>query len=434
MASVACGVAFAQAPGEPIERDERVTPSPIATTTAATSPTSRPARGPATRLAPSTRPRSKPTTRAVKFDLKPARVTLRLKDKPADQVFEALSKQTGAVFELSDDLWRDATPRVPAIEIVDKPFWPALRQVFLATGTDLTSPPPLPIALGGRASREQGIIPIGPQRGAGGVLPGIEAGSILIQPQSVSRTVRIDFAEPQELTRASVLFLRLLVEPRLNVVPLSPPVRLDAATDQKGRPIVSAPMRPPQVMPSLNNASLPQYFETPGIWRVPLALTLPAPDTLRIAKLKAFAEFVAMTGGMEIEIPDVLNVGGTEFRLDNGVRLLIHEATARGGRQIMIRFVAWNEGHNDPAKWEQLRRGFFTWGNRARLMMADGQGVAANMLATTATADANVVDADFAFTIPPGVTPQGKYKLIWTAPTSAELMSVPFELTDVPLQ
>ena len=419
----------------PVERDDL----PVRRPTTTTSPTTRFSRPPATQLSPSKRRPSKPTTKPTKpttssttqpnaFDLKPSRITLRMKGTRADTVFEELSKQSGAIFELTPELWRDVIPKVDQVEIIDEPFWPALRRVLVATGTQLQ---PSEVR-----NPESGLIPIGPLGGNPGdrLEGGVVADSLLVQVVLTNRTARVQLAEPEVVRRTGMIAMHLFVEPKFDAVPLTPTVWLDRAEDDQGRPIEAAPL-PAYLRPEgrVARVSTPRMRQWTGMCYAPLQLKLPAADSKRIAKFKARAEYAVMTSGMEIQIPDILNVAGTELHIPGGPRLLVHEATQRAGSgDWFLRFTAWSDGM-DPAKWDPLRRGFLAWASRARFETSDGQTVfisAFSNMTTTTRADA--VEAELAFRLPRGA-PQANCRFVWIAPASAAMLSLPFELTDVPL-
>jgi hypothetical protein len=383
-------------------------------------------------LAPSQRPPSKATSRPVKLDLKPSRITLRLNNVKADEVLERFSKQAGGiVFELSNDLWPQDVPRIGGkVQIINQPFWPALREVLRVTGTRLGEP-----VRGPNAAAQDRVIPIAPQVPGGAGLGGIESGPVLIQVMSSSRASRIDMTAPDEVKRTVAILMQVLIEPKFDAIPLEPVVRVEAAEDDKGRAITYQPPQqfPPAALmanPNVPPPSRPRPFEPPGIYRAPVSLVLPAAEAQRIAKLKGVAQFTMLTGAVEIQVPDVLHVAGTDMRLPGGIHILIPEVVMRGGQELELRLVAWNDGA-DPANWEPLRRGFVQWAQRARLVSADGADLLRGARWGSMGSFADVVEVITRVRAPEGEA--GKYRLIWSAPTSAKMLSAPFELTDLEL-
>jgi hypothetical protein len=422
-----CGFA-GSSPSQTIDDEpvERTGPAPA---TAAFRPASRPARPPSTQLTASNRPPSEPTSRPVAFDITPSSVTLRLKGARADELFGALSKQSGgAEFELTPDLWPDAVPTVGRVEIVNQPFWPALRELFRLTGTRLATPPTSLAAV-----KDTGVIWIAPHRGGGGdqALTGVVSGPILVNTVSLTRTAKVDMADPAQVHRTATLVLQLLVEPKLNAVPLEPGVWIEHAEDDRGR-AVTGQVWPPARRNAATTQSSVRTFDGVGQLRVAIRMTLPAVDAQRIAKLKGVAEFAVLTRGVDIEIPDVLDVGGTAMRLPGGLNVLIDEVTRRGGH-LRFRFAAWNDGTMDRANWELIRRGFPGWARRLRLDSKDG--AVYRPRGSWTFAGAQQADAvEFRMSLPvPGADVGGRYRLLWTAPAEAKVLAVPFELTDLPL-
>jgi hypothetical protein len=418
---------------EPVERAAPATSPATGATTGATTRAARQAfllR--LTKLPASERPPSAARSKPVKFNPKPSNITLRMKNVRADEVFAELSKQSGgAVFELSDDLWPQSIPTVKEVRVEGQPFWPALREVFQRTGTRLVERPGL--------RRNESVLLIGPAGGGGGggdPLGGFAHGPLLVQPANVNRTARIDMSQPDSTERTATFSLRVVVEPRFNAVPMHSPLEFDAAEDEQGRAVVAAKPLPlfPTAREGYVAVQMPRTLEPPGIWRIPLRLALPAPDSRRIAKVKGAAAFATMTAALELEIPDVLNVAGTELRLPSGVRVLVHEPGVRGDGDVDFQIVACNDDNAVPAAvWKPYHRAFACWAMLARLESDDGTHAPPGMVGSSGSLQPpDVAQARVAFRVPRD-GPQRKWRLVWTVPSEAAVVTFPYELTDLAL-
>jgi hypothetical protein len=332
-------------------------------------------------------------------------VTLSLKNVTAREAFAELGRQAKIAMDVSD-LERQDEARF-SIEITQKPFWQAMRELCVKTGLqpEIRGDPPQIVvdSLSTRWSRR----------------PASGHGAFLIVADRIERDYKVDLAKPDELHHRFILQLTAFSDPRLLVLKNAQEVKLEEAIDERGN----------SLLPPTSGDYLPESSEysTPWEWRLKAKLHHPPGAGNRIARLRGSAQFMVRTQHQTWELSQVMTVQNAT-RVIGGCRLTI-EGLSRNEEGYTLRI----RGQGPlcgvvPAgmseQFEAIRRSMKLLDNHGRAFAVDFAGGSGRE------------EWSYLFTFKPTPAQDATAepaKLIWEVPTEAKFVVVPFVFENLPL-
>jgi hypothetical protein len=332
-------------------------------------------------------------------------VTLSLKNVTAREAFAELGRQAKIKMDVSD-LQRVDEPRF-SIELKQKPFWQAMRELCVKTGLqpEVRGDPPQ-IVVDSLSTRWS-------QRPSSG------HGAFLVVADRIERDYKVDLAKPEELHHRFILQLTAFSDPKLLVLKNAREVKLEEAVDERGN----------SLLPPVAGDYAPESseYQTPWEWRLFAKLNHPTGAGNRIARVRGSAQFMVRTQHQTWELPQIMTVQNAT-RVIGGSRLTI-EGLSRNEEGFTLRI----RGQGPlcgivPAgmseQFEAIRRSIRLVDNHGRAFAVDFAGGSGRE------------DWSYLFTFKPTPAQDATAepaKLIWEVPTEAKFVVVPFEFVNLPL-
>ena len=160
-------------------------------------------------------------------------INIHMKGALPEDIFTELAKQGGVKFNNNGNLWEQDAMQTPVdVDITDKPFWPAMRQVCSLTGV---SPQPNYGMNNGSAKRIQLDHFQGIQEHDWDSLPTVETPSVMVQARSFNRQQNVDYGKQQgNMPNYCSLQLFVYIDPSLPLQSFNQNVKADEAVDDAG--------------------------------------------------------------------------------------------------------------------------------------------------------------------------------------------------------
>ena len=344
----------------------------------------------------------------------PSYVTLHLKDVAPRRAFEELARQSYATFKTwPDNLW-EQLPATPVSADFDRqPFWVVMRNLGGQCGVELRD-------INGVPHLTQG-------GGQAGGLPVVQ-GAFLVVATQVTRSVLIPLGQPAALPDDTFgVQLTAYAEPKLTVVRMASPVKVEQATDDKGNHLEPPPAADADFSPSGGSQSE---------WNLFARLQYPQDPGTRIARLRGSAAFTVQTRGRRIEV-DHLPAAPERDEVVNGMRLTFRDFKKSEGKTWTLRLRlayadAAHAGRPRPIETELWQANIQT-----RLKVLDAGGQALEYTGFGSSGGAETMDVQLTFSPSQaldGRTSGDPVKLAWEIPTETRDVVVPFEFADLPMR
>ncbi|HRK32457.1 MAG TPA: hypothetical protein PLD59_15440 [Tepidisphaeraceae bacterium] len=338
-----------------------------------------------------------------------SRITLSMRDAPLDEVVAEINRQVrGAPVRYARDNWNKLPgPRV-TLEARRQPLWAVLREICTQVGTLDISPGDdgVRLSLGcGALSRA----------------PASVSGPMLIVASRIAHQKTVELAQGLHRTSDFAVHFTAIAEPKLKVMPGAATVRLKSALDDLG------------------NNMLPQGHvdETYGggspFWSFQSKLAYPATPGRVIQRISGEITFNAASRFETIELTDWINQRGS-FERFGDFDFVIQRVTALGDSRYEVTVAAVAPA-NDPDAYNRLQQVLYA----ADLRVFDAQGRAIFRTAGPSFAPtdrSNLIEMTSIFdrSISDGRPAPGEASTIaWRVPVETRLITVPFELNNLPM-
>jgi len=374
-----------------------------------------------------------------------SRITLSMRDAPLDEVVAEINRQVrGAPVRYARDNWNKLPgPRV-TLEARRQPLWAVLREICTQVGTLDISPGDdgVRLSLGcGALSRA----------------PASVSGPMLIVASRIAHQKTVELAQGLHRTSDFAVHFTAIAEPKLKVMPGAATVRLKSALDDLGNNML------PQGhvdetygggSPFWSFQSKLAYPATPGrvIQRISGEITFNAASRFETIELtdwinqrgsfERFGDFdfviqrVTALGDSRyetIELTDWINQRGS-FERFGDFDFVIQRVTALGDSRYEVTVAAVAPA-NDPDAYNRLQQVLYA----ADLRVFDAQGRAIFRTAGPSFAPtdrSNLIEMTSIFdrSISDGRPAPGEASTIaWRVPVETRLITVPFELNNLPM-
>ena len=300
--------------------------------------------------------------KVISVDSGAKRITLDLRNVPAAEIFEQISRAASIPIEMGSspgpgpNALREALPAtVYSIHLENENFWPAVMSACDVThlhvagsaatrdGEPEPNGPPLAIV----------IMPANAPSFVGwGRRPICASDEGVVVASSMTPSTRIEYADEQPASKGQCeISLGAYVDPTRFAVPVLPPT-ITSVTDEQGNVLPLS--NDPTPMPGQIRYGMPGQPPRPYVWSVPIRLGQ-APVHGRIAELKGSVEFVAAKSRAEFEVDDVLQAGpwiasADEFSVD-----FTPVEPARGGWSVCATL---NRKQSDNNRWKLIVQQF----------------------------------------------------------------------------
>jgi len=335
-------------------------------------------------------------------------ITLHMKDAPVEAVYREIARQ--AMVRIAPPAGRSLVPNV-SMDVEQQPFWRVIHQLAGQTGFA-----PAPISAG----FEREIRLIGNPGWA--KARSCFSGCVLFIADSVSFNQSFNYISQQQTQSSISLRITAYVDPKIDVLELVA-LHLDEAVDENGNSIL--------INPKYGEA-LSAGTGPPGPLRGSIRLAY-SPDTgKRIARLKGSARFALCTKRETWEVADIRNakdvvrkmspgtytIKGLENQADNpSAYNLSIEIEQAGAMRSLTPLTIFSAFPNGPRLLDENGRAYQSGGG--------GGG----------TVGGGPLRYSFRFRDPAneGQKLGPPARLIWNVPVEMKEISVPLEMTDLPL-
>jgi len=349
-------------------------------------------------------------------------VTLHLKDAPAAEAFDQLSRQTGATLTTQPPglLQRDDLPKV-TLDVEREPFWLVMRKLC---GTCSVRP---------ERSGEKKLA-LAADDGSWARRPFVTSGPFLITANElyVTRGVRFGAERPAEAKNRlppdplapdgiqdhAQLQVEAWFEPKLSGMSWSVGNVVEA-TDDTGRSMVLPRGAEPRRRATYGGS---RYY---GEWESVVWLSVPPRDKpgAKLTRLKFLSSFSVQTGGDRFEVPNVLAAKDVEH-VAGPARLVVKGLQRLGNDQYELAIGSYPVA--DVAAWRAVQAGQFRRG--PQLVYDDGRAL--NPAGGSSSMSDREYSSQLRFTAERGREPA---KLVWDVPTGVQQFTVPVEFQDLPI-
>jgi hypothetical protein len=335
----------------------------------------------------------------------PTPVTLKFDNAPQKAVVEELAKQANVTLT-PDKPWERMGGGAITVDLKDKPFWAALREVCGKASLSLVY-----------SHDDPKLIILKRDNQDWTKFPHVDSGPFVVNLLSIERRSFVNMNKPKDLTRAYTVRYVVYCEPRFRLLQGSLSAKVEEATDDAGNSLV------PKTAAA---ADAKMNFATSWAFPIDAQLDYPKEGATKIAELRASAKFVVQTKSEVIELADPLTSKDVT-KVVGGRKVTIREVR-RGPEEYEAR-VTFGRGEVPANQWEQT---VFP-GNALRLIDAAGKANVAHGFGMGGKADESTYIFKFEKE-PPGGSRIGKpVKLTWEVPTQTREVPVTFEFSDLPL-
>lgn len=337
-------------------------------------------------------------------------ITLRLKDVPVRQAFEALGRQARAELKpFPDSLWQDqfASAKV-SIDVERQPFWTVLRTLSKETGVDVGSVNGEPrwVASDGQTAAARAVV----------------TGPFLVMASQIHRSQSVDLTQPQvQLEDDFGIHFGVMAEPKLRVLSALTVAKLDEVVDDAGNSLL------PDKQQEFDEEELfnPNIGHE-SVYPMTAWLKYPAKNPGRvIARLRGTARFTVQVESEKLDLP-VKKVRGT-VRSYQSVPLTFGELQKANDVWQLKVHSSVNEEH--PA-WEELQNSLMQ-----QLKVVDSRGQPLDHHGYNSNSGQNGMEITLTFG--PSHRPEdGRQsgdpaRIVWEIPTRTRTLTVPFEFKDL---
>lgn len=353
------------------------------------------------------------TQMAADRKLGPTLVTVRAKGAAPKDVFDDLSRQIHLpIGPQNEALWRQREWPAVTLELVDRPFWDALRQACAAAGVR-------PLFAGGDDEPRRIVLAVdvtGEMKS-----PSCVSGAFMVMATGVTRRPTFDAPPPAAGAAATTdanLTLTFFADPRWRILNHPDDARVEQVSDAAGGPL-----------PRPEPMKLPIYKASSSTWSMSTVLTkLPAgADGDALKRLRGSFKITLLDQSDPIVVDDVLAARGVVRRA--GRQSILVQEVIRNGDQYRVKLVVGRNGLT-PQPWRQEREA-----EGVVLMDAKGRPWARGGNSAEIQDDGEQAAYDLSFVAggdpdPPG-TPA---RLVCQVPLEPRELVVPFELADVAVE
>jgi hypothetical protein len=345
--------------------------------------------------------------------LGPTLVTVRAKAVPPKDVFADLSRQIHLpIGPQNESLWGQREWPPVTLDLVDRPFWDALRQACAAAGVR-------PLFAGGDDEPRRIVLAVdvtGEMKS-----PSCLTGAFMVMATGVTRRPTFDAPPPAAgavPTTDANLTLTFFADPRWRILNHPDDARIEQATDANGRPL-----------PKPEPMKLPIYKASSSTWSMSTVLTkLPAGadgDTLK--RLRGSFKITLLDQSDPIVVDNILAARGVVRR--SGRQSILVQEVIRNGDQYRVRLVVGRNGLT-PQSWRQEREA-----EGVVLMDAKGRPWARAGNSAEIQDDGEQAAYDLNYIAGGDPEPPGPpARLVCQIPLEPRELVVPFELTDVAVE
>ncbi len=336
----------------------------------------------------------------------PGGITLQASGVAPEEAFRLLGEQVGATFEPADSQgWADPQrPGAIDLDIVDQPFWLAVKQVCDLSNLELQND-----------SRPQIRLYSGSRRGLWNDCIIVSSGPVVFIVSAVQRMTKTDLRDPVRVGRQVQIGVQTYIDPRVHVVQGAKPLVVTEAVDDKGQPLKQ------------ENVESAGTFQSP--WSIHQQIILSMPDEVgsRIVKVGGEANFLVYenTEVLEVKLPWEKPV----MRKIGGFPLVLSEVKKEGNSYRVK--VTYNRNNGDKAAYARTRSLLSDLVRRVEIRDDSG-----NVWRTDGSSG-STSESERSYEM--HMTRQGDQEgeatmLAWPLPTEVKEMSVPFEFTDLPFE
>lgn len=352
----------------------------------------------------------------------PTRVTLPAGVLPADQALEAVARQSGLRLQLVPiDLWPAGAAPVVTVEPGRQPLWQVVRELC----RQLSLEP---------AITDEGFR-LTPSPGCGLVRgPAAVSGPVLVVASRVSHQRAIDLNQGGFRTDDFTLHFNVLAEPKLRVMPGPTAVELTDALDDAGNSLLIR-----RDAPEVNyNAGGP-------VWSFATRLRYPDQPGQRIVRLSGTIAVPVATQFATVQVSDLPAAAGNQNKTNastinplavveaNTMRFVVRSARQMGERWEVSLSASAPRGRND--EFNRIQQ--LLYNPDVRLLDAEGRGILRSAGPNFTSSDQpNTLELTLIFdrSLSDGRPIPGQPRsLVWRIPTETRQLTLPFELTDLPM-
>jgi hypothetical protein len=304
-----------------------------------------------------------------------------------------------------ENLWGQKDWPNVSIDIEQKPFWPALREVCDKIGLR-------PQNMGG--DRGLGLV----QSGGGNDImdaPVYLDGPFMVIATGATENSSVDFNQQNNrVNRSLSLQFMVYAEPKLQIVGRSYMAKIVEALDQNGKSLIGQRM-------------YGDSFSGDPSCMWPLSASLiPGKSTAdKIVRFKGSSRVVLQTQSQTWEIPDILNAG-PQSKTIGGRAFTFNEIKQVGGA-YQVKLTMALPQRVMGGNWEMM-----TGANSLRLVDEQGRQLTSQQSGTSG--DGTKIEYTFSFNRNGNEGQTGEpVKLRWKLPVDAREREIPFEFKDLPL-
>lgn len=341
--------------------------------------------------------------------LGPTRVTLRVRGATPRAALESLGRQAHvSVGALREPMWSQRKWPAIDVDLVDKPFWVAMRTVCGAAGLR---------ALFLATDEGVGRVVVLPDESGEMRRPASFSGSFMVIATQLSRVMALPLpGEPPLATGELEFQCGFFTDPKWRIIEHPDTAEVQRVLDHAGRELpLPEPMR------------LQGYKAETPIWLMRCRLPAVPLDAGRIARVRGQFRITLLDQADPIEIGDVMAARNVERKA--GGQLLHLQEVVREEGLYRVRLTIVRSGLS-PQEWRAVREA-----EAIRLLDAAGRALVRNSYEPPAEEGDRVVhEVRFNVNTNRSAGPGPPAKLVCQIPLEPRALTVPFELNDLEVE